>query len=130
MARPVTTTRIGEHQYRITALSANEGKRIYLRLIKVLAPGLAQLPTLKDAANVDKLLGVVTGSLDGLDEATLDMFCETFGKATELQVSNDQWITLEPAAFGEHFCGRYGDMTRWLIECIKANRFIDFLATK
>lgn len=130
MGRPVTTTHIGDHNYRITALSATEGRRIYLALIKVLAPGLAKLPSLKDAANSDKLLGVVVGSLDGLDERTLDMFCDAFGKSSEVQTGENQWVTLESGAFGEWFAGRYADMTKWLIECIKANKFIDFLALK
>jgi len=130
MPRPVTTVKIADSTYRITALSATEGRKIYLKLAKILAPGLAKLPSLKDANNVDKLLGVVVGSLDSLDEDTLDLFCEAFGKATELVVSDKQQITLEPGAFGEHFCGKYADMTRWLIECIKANKFIDFLADK
>lgn len=130
MARPTITTRIGDTNYRITALSATEGRRVYLRLIKVLAPGLAKLPSLKDAENGDKLLGVVIGSLDGLDEGTLDMFCELFGKASEIQTGDNTWVTLADGAFGEHFAGKYGEMTQWLIACIKANKFIDFLALK
>lgn len=130
MSRPVTTVKIQGNTYKITALPATEGRRIYLKLAKILAPGLAKLPSLKDASNVDKLLGVVVGSLDGLDEDTLDQFCEAFGNSTEWVVSDKQQITLAPAAFGEHFCGQYAAMTQWLVECIKANKFIDFLSDK
>ena len=128
--RPSVTVRIQDNDYKLTALDAVTGRRIYLRLVKILAPGLAKLPTLKDADSTDKLLAVVVGSLDQIDEATLDAFCDAFGQCTELIVDDKTRVTLSGPAFGEHFCGRYAAMTQWLLESIKVNKFIDFLATK
>lgn len=127
MSRPTTDVTIDQYTYHITALPATEGRRLYLALIKVLAPGLERLPSLKDAKSADKVLALVAGALEGLEPHTLDDFCDTFGKSCEV-VRGNQRVTLDPAAFGEHFAGRYTAMTRWLIACVQANKFIDFLS--
>lgn len=129
MPRPVTDVHIDGFQYKITALPATEGRRLYLALIKVLAPGLEKLPSLKDAKSADKILALVSGSIEGLDIHTLDDFCETFGRHCEI-IRGQNAMTISPAEFGEHFSGRYAAMTKWLLECIKANKFLDFLADK
>ena len=127
MSRPVTQVRIDTHSYEITAMPATEGRRIYLKLCQIMAPGLAKLPSLKDAANVDKMLALVVGSLDAIDPATLDEICDAFGRYCVITTNPQQRLPLDQATFGEHFAGRYAAMTKWLLECIKANKFIDFL---
>lgn len=126
--RPTVVVDIGGDKYEIAALSAVEGRRVYLRLIKLLGPALGKIANGDKLPAQDKLLGAVTELLAGLDEADLDLFCDSFGNATNLVTDPRKRITLDRATFGEHFCGKYADMTRWLVECVKVNKFLDFLS--
>lgn len=115
--------------YVTTQLSAIEGRRIFLRLVKAIAPALDSLPNgkEKDAELEQKLLVAAGNVLATLDENLFDALCATFGHSTQHKTDDNRTVTLDPGYFGMHFAARYVSMVKWLMECCKANGLFDFL---
>jgi len=110
---------LGTVAYKITALDAINGRRVFLKLIKLLGP-LAQAK------------GSLGEALKGLEEKDLDDLCDAFAKVTTITYTDTssgktvQEAKLGPT-FGEHFSAAYMTMFSWLKASAEVN-FGDFLA--
>lgn len=105
--------------YKLTTLGAIEGRKIWLRLIHLLAGSLKALgeaPKLDDAA-IAQSLGQL---IENVDEATIEMLCAAYGKTCRYR-NGEKWPLLEPAIFDVHFSGRYVAMSQWLVQCTLLN---------
>lgn len=127
MLRKERVVTIGEHEYRMRQLGALEGRKLWLKLVHILAPALERLAkekTLDEAA----LLGGLSTLLERLDEATVESLYAAFGRSCELHIVDDKgerWPKLEGAVFDEHFAGNYLAMSQWLAEGVAFN-FLPF----
>lgn len=117
---------VGGVRYSTTVLDAVTGRRLYLRVVKAAAPGLEKLAG-ADGDTTSAMLGMVAGVLDGLEVQLVDDLCNAFGDVTVI-CSGDKRVKLSQEVFGQHFAGKYKDLTEWLLECLKANKFLDFLS--
>ncbi len=115
---------IDGHDYKATMLGALAGRRLWLKLLHVLAGPLKELAshgTLDQKAGV----GAIASLLDALDEGTAEELYEVFGKSCRVR-NGERWPQLEGVVFDTHFAGRYVAMTKWLGEMIAFN-FASFL---
>lgn len=116
---------IDGHDYKITMLGAVQGRKLWLKLLNVLAAplaALAQAPQLDEQAGAAAL----SAAIKALDEGTLEEMYALFGARCEVRVGERSPL-LEEAIFDMHFAGRYMAMTKWLWECISFNFTADFL---
>ena len=124
------TITIGAGEYRIKQLGAREGRKLYLKVAKVLAEGVrVALSGGDEVANEKLVVDALAGVVDAIDEATLEEMCEIFGKHTAVKVVTDKgtnWPDLIGVVFDQHFAANYGEMTMWLGECVVFN-FASFL---
>jgi hypothetical protein len=123
MARQEVRFEVDGETYKLTQLGALEGRRIWLRLLKVLVHPIRSLATagrLNESALVDALALAV----ENLDEATAEALYIAFGKACSVRVVNEageKWPTLEGVVFDNHFAGNYVAMSQWLGQCVVLN---------
>ncbi len=126
---------IGEHTYEVTQLTAPIGRKLLVRLFKVLGPpigaALAGLPE----GDGD---GVATGDLktkaigdavmmlaETLTESELEHLVETLTPTTLYSLEADKWLQLkDDNEF--HWAGRFLDMFAWIGFCLECN-YSDFL---
>lgn len=110
--------------YKATMLGALQGRRLWLKLLHVLAgplKALASHETFDQAAGV----GAVAALIDALDDGTAEELYEVFGKSCLVR-NGERWPQLEGVVFDTHFAGRYVEMSKWLGEMIVFN-FAGFL---
>ncbi len=108
------TKSISGVDYSVTTLGATEGRKVYVQLMKALAPGLK-------AGHAEDFLSNV---LTELDEDVVAAMSDRFARTTTVQIG-DRAPYLKDI-FDLHFAGKYGDMTKWLLFCLEVN-FGDFL---
>jgi hypothetical protein len=118
---------VGGVRYRTTVLDAVTGRRLYLRILKAAAPGLKGMADAKDKDTASVMLGLVAEVLGNLDEQLFDDLCDVLGGVSVI-CQGDKQVKLTGDVFGMHFAGKYEDLTNWLLECLKANKFLDFLS--
>ncbi len=142
--RKTLRTTIDGHTYESAQLGAVEGRKLYLRFIKLLAtfaPLLASLRTmLKDAKKSDGEVSLesLIGSIDNdtfmkvlseasahLDPEEFEVCWEAYGAYCYFVFPGGRQNLRE--CFDEHFAGRYGAMTKLFLELTKLN-FGGFLA--
>jgi len=114
---------IDGHEYRIRQLGALEGRRLWLKLLRVLAGPLKELALAGKFDEVTLTTGIAS-VVENLDEATAEELYVAFGKNCELRVAGDQgerWPKLDGVVFDTHFAGRYLAMSQWLGECVVFN---------
>ena len=123
------TFQIGTEKYVTTQLDAVTGRRIFLRLVMAVAPVLERLDVKgkSDEAKETAFMSAVASALASLDEDLLDTLCEVFGAVTRHVVKPGQEMPLDKGYFGLHFAARYVEMTKWLLECCRANGLLSFL---
>jgi len=128
MQLPSKDIEVDGHKYRVALLTAVEGRGIYLRLIKALGPALDAVAQVDGSKDLMLVFAKATVAIvDHLEPSFFDELCGVFGKSSYVQRvgGEDQ---LKPEVFGIHFAGRYDAMSKWLIECIRANGMLDFLS--
>lgn len=127
MGRRTVEIQILDHQYQLTQLSATKGRGVLGVLTKVLGKAAGGLGGMDVEGSA---LGAGLGAiLESLDEATLKNLCDAFGPESRVLNDAGNWPALQGPVFDDHFAGNYGEMTLWLIECLKLN-FADFLDAK
>jgi CYTH domain-containing protein len=133
------TKTIGNHSYTVRQLGASEGRKMLMRLIKVLGPVLSTLLTgeggkakVKGWSFLETPLADIGKALltfsDRISEQDLEYLCATLGMATEVHFPDGKTrpLTLEEQEL--HFAGRYSDMFRWLGFALEAN-YSDFFGS-
>jgi hypothetical protein len=127
---PTREIDIGDRHYTIHTLLLSKGQEVLLRLLRNTGPALGELVA---GAKASAKAGVPTTSTDALgkaikdlclrvDSADLTYIRTAFG---EMTYHNGQPLSAKIQEI--HFAGRYGEMVRWLEECI-AHNYADFLA--
>jgi hypothetical protein len=121
---------IGEHRYQVTQLSAPEGRRLLVRLYKVLGPSLGAITKGLDgvdgkAVKLEELrLEFVGEALRELamhlNEDDLEHLCEVMGKQTMVHLGGDKWVPLQDVS-ALHFAGRYDEMFKWIAFALETN---------
>jgi hypothetical protein len=124
---PTKTFEVDGVTYRTTLLDAHAARGMYLQLVQTLGPALESLGATDDGPADLALVRMISAVVKGLSPEFLNQMCDRFGEKTVIPRTGGE-DTLMPAFFGVHFAGRYSAMSRWLVECIKANGMIDFLS--
>ena len=134
MARKTASIVIDGVTFEITQLGAVEGSDLYARLAAAIGPTIADGPLagLADSSAEAKIAALAIKGLAGLPTELWTDLRIKFAGTTKVQ-AGEVMLTLGdgrtlPAegTFDQHFAGRYGHMTRWLMACLKHN-FADFL---
>jgi hypothetical protein len=134
---------IGNHTYKVRQLGASEGRKMLVRLVKVLGPVLAALlratkgqklppakveetpePTAPEAteAPAEAPLEVFCSRLSEVD---LDYLVSTLGPCTEVILPDGRVQALTLDVQEMHFAGSYGEMFKWLGFALEVN-YSDF----
>lgn len=107
-------------EYKVQPLGAMTGRKVIAKMIRVLSPALSQVGDQKlDFAK----------ALQGLDEDTIEYFCDLFAERTRVENGTDnkgakRWPLLKDV-FDTHFARRYSSLVKWLAFCLEVN-FGDF----
>lgn len=128
-----TTFTVDGQSYSTSQMSAVDGRKVFLRLVKAVAPALDKLDFSKstDADQREQsMLKAAASVLASLDEELLELLCEEFGSRTVHVINPTKTPQMDRVYFGPHFAGRYVQMTKWLLECCKANGLLSFLPGK
>lgn len=115
---------IDGHDYEMTQLGALRGRKLWLKLLHVIAEPLKTLGAM-EKLDEQALAKVVASAIEGLDEATVEEFCDVYGASCTVRIG-ERWPTLSGEVFDQHFARRYVSMSKWLLECTTYN-FADFL---
>lgn len=136
MGMPVENVVVDGVRFQITLLDAVTARRLYLRLVKSIAPGLASLAKAFSANKSDgaemapeeeaELMTALADIVAGLDVQLFDDLCDAFAAATIIPRDDGSTLRLQPA-FGAYFAGKYTFMIKWLLAALSANKFLDFL---
>lgn len=118
MAIETRARAIDGKQYKVTQLGAVQGRKVFTRLLRIIAPLLAAK---------DPSLGLADVAAH-ITEADLDALCEVFAAKTMIPttMSNGAEVPLA-GVFDDHFAANYGGMMRWLMFCLEVN-FASFFA--
>ncbi len=129
------TRKIGEIDYQVTQLPAPKGRRLLVRLYKILGPTLGSaLKALPEGKGSGLSLGnLETSSIgealvtlaDVISEDELDYFCDVLAETTQFSKEPGRWLPLK-ADQDFHWSGRYGRMFQWLVFALEVN-YSDFL---
>jgi hypothetical protein len=111
-------------EYELTQLGAVEGRRLWLRLLRVITGPIKELAA-SPALDERSFTLAVALVVEHLDDETAEALYAAFSKTARVR-QGERWPTLEGAIFDIHFAGRYLSMTKWLAECVLFN-FADFL---
>lgn len=115
-------------KYRTSQLSATEGRGLFLKLVKAMAPALNQLLlTENQSLQQMSMMSAAADILQNLDASLLDELCDKFGDKTVHVVAENKTPKMDRGYFGLHFAARYPAMVKWLISCCQANGLSDFL---
>lgn len=123
---PQKTWQVDGITYRTTLLSAVEGRGLYLRLVKAIAPALDSLAHLKTGdpeAVMLEALGKILGSLEG---ALFEDLCTAMCEYTVCPRTGGE-DSLKADFGGVHFAGKYNRLLKCVVEFVKANGMLDFL---
>lgn len=140
---------IGGHRYQTAQLGAVTGRKLYLRLIKLLSHFAPLLGTVKELVRAAKKSGAQEGdegaklgqlldridegavftalvdALEHIDESELEAFWEAYAAQCWVMFPHGRQLLSE--CFDEHFAGRYVDMMKLFVSLTRFN-FGDFLA--
>lgn len=129
------TKKIGEYEYQVRQLTAPIGRKLLVRLFKVLGPSIsAGLSSLPDDEGKELSLGDLKANALGdavailaetITEGELEHVVETLSEATQYSGEPDRWLPLKrDAEF--HWAGRFLQMFQWIAFCLEVN-YSDFL---
>jgi hypothetical protein len=111
--------------YTATQLGAKKGRKIWLKLMQIIAPSLRELGTLKKL-DEKAIASALAAAVENLDDATLEELYLVFGETCTVMLPTGNTPNLTDVVFDQHFAGNYLAMTQWLWECIVFN-FASFL---
>lgn len=119
------TRQIGSYSYKVTALNALDGRKAFVRLVKLVGPAISAFGA--GNSNDDLLKGLSTFA-SNLDEADFEFFCNKFSPVTDVSGGElgEQPRTLEKV-FMTHFSANYFEMCEWLAFAFEVN-FSSFFA--
>lgn len=109
-------------KYSFTQLGAVNGRKLWLKLLKALAPAIADLAGMESLD--EKAIGAVVTLVQGLDESTHELLCEELGKSCRFHEGENRPLVSD--FFDFHFAGRYWQMELWIVEGVTFN-FASFL---
>lgn len=123
--------RIGDQNYRITTLPAGLALSVFVRLTKACGPAIAELiGTTQDQKNTELLDMNISPALltllANVKEEDIMYLRDTFAPRTQVEISADQWVTLNKTTIDDRFAGNLMAFFEWLLACVKHN-FPDFL---
>jgi hypothetical protein len=134
MAKQAKVFKIDDAEYELVQLGGVEGLDLFDRLTaelgaSVMSSILAALGT-KDpegAIGMVMLGAIVKLPADFKQQLRVRFAALSKVKAGQMWLTLGDGKSLEPESiFDQHFAGRFGHMTKWLIECLKWS-FVDFL---
>ena len=112
-------------EYEATQLGALEGRKIWLRLLKALAPAVKEL-TSANHLTMEAVGGGLAAAVENLSEEDYELMMKAFAKRCSVRIG-EKWPSLsDETTFDQHFAGRYTHMSKWFGECAAFN-FADFL---
>ena len=116
-------------RYKTAALDAYRNRGLYLRLVKAMSPALSKLDlkALRGDNKEQAFFGLVSLIIADFPEQLFNDLCDAFGAVTTEERQGQSISLGEPGVFGLHFACRYQQMIKWLVECCKANNYLDFL---
>jgi hypothetical protein len=119
------TVEIDGETYEIRILDAITGYRVYVKLLNAVGGALEGAGALKGGSGGELALKVLGSALANLKPELAEELRSTFAKSCCL-VKDGKKPELKDV-FLLHFRARYAHMSKWMLECVKAN-FADFLA--
>lgn len=127
MIRTVEKT-IGSHTYAVSQLGALSGRKMLLRLIKLVGSGAAAgISSLGSgvAKSIEEIIARGSGDallelLQRLDEAEVASILDELARSTRVKLSADTEPLLSEI-FDMHFAGRYDDMLAWARFALEVN---------
>lgn len=128
MGLETRTKTIAEVEYEVRQLDALKGRKVFIRLAKMLAP-------LLNAKGDGDMFARLGAALASVDEADFEYLCETFAPTTSMLTVDEQGRTRRPElskVFAIHFAGQYDAMLEWLYFCLEVNfgSFIERLRSR
>jgi hypothetical protein len=118
------TITIDGDDYVITQLGAITGRRIWLKLAKIIAAPMRVLGSAKGISE-ESMAAALAAAVTEMDEATIEELYAAYGPRCTVRVG-ERSPELQGEVFDQHFAGRYLTMSKWLLECTLFN-FADFL---
>lgn len=114
---------IGNNNYSVTALGASEGRKMLVRLVKVLGPSALDLIVM---AKTGTLAGahvnnIFAGIAERLSVEDLDYAVATFGASSQVTRPDGTTVPLTLQTQELHFAANYAEMFQWLGFCLEAN---------
>jgi hypothetical protein len=119
MARKTHTFVIEGWTYTMTQLGALTGRRLAVRLAKVLASAAPTIKRVMD--NTDGAIDGIEDLAEFLNEEDLEVFWNEFASVTIAKAGNQTLALGEPAIFDEHFAGQFVPMMKFFGEGLKLN---------
>jgi hypothetical protein len=104
------TKDIGPYAYEVTPLPAGAANRVFMALLRSLAPGFATVREMRDAAGA--LMAGLASVLSELDDAQYAFVAGEFAKVTRWG-EGDKRMPLH-SVYDTHFQGRFFDEKKWL----------------
>lgn len=134
MAKQVKVVAIDGVEYEITQLGGVEGLELYDRLCRELGPAVSNAVRtgLLEANAETKIAFMLVESMATLPSAFKKELWTRFAGLSKIKAADimlplgDGKRLEEGGTFDQHFAGKFGHMTRWLMACLKWS-FGDFL---
>lgn len=129
MAIETQEKQIGDNVYVVEKFGAKQGRKLLLRLTRLLGPAFAALADGDDNA----LAGALRAFAATATEDDFEHLCEAFASKTKVKqtahfASGPKDIETDLArVFDSHFAGNYSEMLGWLLFAIQTN-YSDFLS--
>lgn len=120
------TVEIDGVTYEIQVLDAIKGFRLYVKLLNSAGGALADLGNLKTSSPGELAMRAMGAVLANVTPEFAEELRSTFAASCAVVLEGGKKPQVKDV-FITHFRGRYAHMTKWILECAKAN-FADFLA--
>lgn len=116
---------IAGRDYKLTQLGAVEGRKLWIAVLRVLAPTIRALASAKEL-NQEAVFTAVATVVENLDDETHNALAEAFRRKSRIR-SGENWPELSrEEIFDDAFAGNYVAYTQWLGENLVFN-FANFL---
>lgn len=99
------TKRLGEHEYTVHPLGALKGRKLLVKLIRVMGPALGSDPE---------------KALDALDAGVFEEVCDTFADSSFVTLPSGKAPKVKEV-FDLHFAQKYGEMIQWILFSLEVN---------
>lgn len=127
--------KIGEVEYQVRQLTAPVGRKLLVRLFKVLGPplsaafaglpegegGAVSIGDLKTRALADAIMLLA----DTISEEELEHIVTVLAESTQYSKEPDKWLSLKTDK-DFHWSGKFLNMFQWIAFCLEVN-YADFL---